>query len=190
MLLLLACTSMKDSASKIQPFPDTEAADSETASTADSETTELAGCDLRRPKVVSINTRDNCLGGTCTWMIDATSHMGSVTLQIDQTGDPAGACGPAKGGLNRCSEWSETHRAFTENGRGSAGGYCAQQQAITLTVVEDFHDQVDSVSTLFDQELDEVTVLITVTDGKGDYAGCVVAGDEPRFFADQCTNVL
>lgn len=133
-----------------------------------------------------------CNGGTCTWSVDATGEMGSVTFQMDQTGDPAGDCGPGKGGLNACGEWSETHTAFTAAGSGDAGTSCAERKSIDLEVVDSFKNQKDNVSTLFDtnDELGELTVLVTITDSSGNYSDCAVSGDEVSFFADQCSNKL
>ena len=164
----------------------------------DSGDTSAAGCG-GAPEIDSFGTDGDCDLGLCTWYVDATDQMGTVTLQIDQTGDPAGDCGPSKGGLNACGEWSETHSAFNLAGSGNAPGNCSERKSIDLTVVDNFKKQQDNVSTLFGvagasdpnpDELGEVTVLVIISDSNGNYADCAVSGDEPSFFASQCTNVL
>jgi len=158
---------------------------------------DTGGCGT--PEIDSFGTTDSCDNGSCEWYVDATNQMGKVTIQMDQTGDPAGKCGPGKGDVNACGEWSETHTAFTVNGSGSAPGACAEEKVLDLTVVDNYKNQKDDVSTLFGvagssdpnpNELNELTVLVIIEDSTGAYADCAVSGDDPGFFADQCTNVL
>lgn len=143
------------------------------------------------PSVVGINTVGDCtIGGTCTWQVDATDEMGTVKMTIVETGDPTSTCGPGKT-LNECGVWEETHTAFTNAGSGSAGGACAEAKSITLDVVDDFKNQVNNTSTLFDDpKLGQVTILVTTTDASGADAGCAVAGDDVSFFASECSNQL
>ena len=152
--------------------------------------TGASGCGAA-PEITGINA-DPCDDTVCVWTIDATSEMGTVTLQIDETGDPSGDCGPGKGGLNKCNEWSETHTAFIAAGSGGAGGACAEAKSIDLNVVDDFKKQQDNDSTLFNSnaEMGQITVLVTVTDAAGNYADCAVTGNEVSFFASECTNEL
>jgi hypothetical protein len=155
------------------------------------DTADTGGSCSSPPEITAINADVAADDSTVTWTVDATNEMGDVSLTIEETGDPSFNCGPGKGGLD-CGVWSETHEAFTQNGSGSSGGDCAEEKAISLNVVDDYHNQVDNTSTLFDsnQEMGQITVLFTVSDSNGNYADCAVSGENTSFFADKCTHVL
>jgi hypothetical protein len=130
----------------------------------------------------------DCNGGTCIWYVESDQPMGYVIMEMTQTGDPAGSCGAGKGDVNGCGEWFEFHEAFTLAGNGS--GACGERKELTLNVVNDYRDQVDNVSTLFDSdtELNQLTVIVEIGDSNDAFADCDVAGDEPGYYAGYCSN--
>ena len=132
----------------------------------------------------------DCGSASCEWYVDADQPMGDVELYLVQTGDPAGSCGPGKGDVNACGEWYEVHEAFSVSGNGS--GACGESKSITLDIKGDYRDQADNSSTLFDNstEFGQLTVMYIIYDQNGNYADCGVAGDDPGYFAGDCSNSL
>lgn len=125
-------------------------------------------------------------GNAATLYVEVTGDVNKVSMEIDQTGDPSGTCGPAKGGLNDCGEWSESHAAFQDVGEVGEGGHRFE---LGLNVVNDFKKQVDDSTTLFAEEYAaSLTVLVTVKGPDG--ADCGVSGEDPTFFAADCANVF
>jgi hypothetical protein len=140
---------------------------------------------------VYINEVDGaCGGGSCTWTVDSVGEMGTVELDLIETGDPTFSCGPSstKGALE-CGVWSEYHNDFTLVDFDDT----SETKSITLEIVASYEDQVNNVSTIFDLDAgniaNQLTVMWTITDADGNYADCVVYGDDPSYYADYCTNV-
>ncbi len=162
--------------------------DSDSVATDDSTTTD---CTTGTPTLTDWNWE--CDGGSpenCTVYAESDYPMGVVKVTVTETGDPTSTCGP-KGGVNDCGVWEETHNGFTAAGSGSAGGACAERKELTLIVEDSFQNQVDNSSTLFGtQILDKgsVTVLIQIQDSSGAQADCDVFGDDPSYFAADCSN--
>lgn len=151
----------------------------------DSDTAGSSGNCGGSPSITDFNATD--ASDTVTWYVETDQPTGSVELTIIETGDPTFNCGPQS---LECGVWREDHDAFTVAGSGSSGGTCGERKELTLGLKNDFKQQVNNESTLFDStEFGSVTVLITVTDQNGDYADCVVFGDSPAYFKDLCTNV-
>ena len=123
----------------------------------------------------------SCGGGSCTLSVTASAPMGGVTWTIIETGDPGYSCGP-KGDLE-CGVWQEIHDDFSVAG---ANGACGEVKELTLEVVDNFQNQVDNESTLFDTE--PVTILIEIEDTNGNVSDCEVDGDNPAHFASDCAN--
>lgn len=121
-------------------------------------------------------------GSTCYWGVDADASIGTVELSIIETGDPTFSCGPGK--ELECGVWSEYHTAFDL----ASGGNAVERKEIALNVVDDFSQQVNNQSTLFntDAEIGGVTYLFTITDSAGNFADCVVDGHMPSYFSSQC----
>lgn len=132
----------------------------------------------------------DCPGATCEWSVVSDQPMGNVELYLVQTGDPTGTCGASKGDVNSCGEWTEVHEAFTNAGSGD--GACGETKSITLDVKDDYTLQSDNSSTLFDSstEFNQLTVMFIIYDQNGNYADCGVAGDDPSYFASDCSNDL
>lgn len=152
----------------------------------DSDTAGSSGNCGGSPTITDFNAIDNS-DNTVTWYVETDEPTGSIELTIIETGDPTFNCGPQS---LECGVWREDHERFSVAGSGSSGGACGERKELTLDLKNDFHDQINNQSTLFDStEFGAVTVLITVTDAQGDYADCVVFGDSPAYFKDLCTNV-
>ncbi|MDP2309359.1 MAG: hypothetical protein Q8P18_25285 [Pseudomonadota bacterium] len=135
------------------------------------------------------NVNGFCSGSTCTWEVTTTGSMGTVELDLVETGDPSWTCGPSstKGELV-CGAWSEFHNDFTlvdfdDN---------TETKEINLNLVGSFEDQVQNQSTIFDVSdsaiSNQLTVLFTVTDENGNYADCAAYGHDPSYFSDVCSN--
>ena len=161
--------------------------DSDSVATDDSNPTTCNGT----PAITDWNYE--CDGGSpesCTFYVEADQPMGVVKTTLTETGDPTSTCGP-KGGVNDCGVWEETHNGFTAAGSGTTGGACGERKELTLTVKDSFQDQVDNSSTLFGtQILDKgtLTVLLQIQDASGAAADCDVIGDDPSYFAADCSN--
>ncbi len=128
-----------------------------------------------------------CSGSTCTWSVSADSTIGTVEMEMIETGDPtfeAGCSDSVSSGGLVCGVWSEYHTLFTLV--DSSGG---DTKAIDLTLVDDFRNQVNNSSTLFGNDIIEttLTVMLTITDADGNYADCAVGGHDPSFFASDCS---
>lgn len=166
--------------------PGTSGKDSDSGAVTDDSTgTDCTGA----PLITDWNY--DCDGGspeTCTWWVEADHAMGVVTVTVVETGDPTSTCGP-KGGVNECGVWEETHNGFTAAGTGSSGGACGERKELALSVKDDFTQQVDNQSTLFNAaEMDKITILLTVEDSSGAAADCDVFGHDVSFFAAECSN--
>lgn len=128
----------------------------------------------------------SCSGSSCTWSVSADATIGTVEMEMIETGDPTFESGcsdsVSSGGLV-CGVWSEYHTLFTLV--DSSGG---DTKAIDLTLVDDFRDQVNNSSTLFGNDIIEttLTVMMTITDADGNFADCEVGGHDPSFFASDC----
>jgi len=129
-------------------------------------------------------------GSSCEWYVVSDQPMGNVELYLVQTGDPAGSCGPTKGDVNECGEWYEVHEDFSQNGNGT--GSCGETKNIVLDIKDDYRDQADNSSTLFDSdtEFNQLTVMYIIYDQNGNFADCGVAGDDPGYFAGDCSKDL
>jgi len=129
----------------------------------------------------------SCNGGSCTWTVGATAELGVVQLDLTETGDPTYECGPGKD-LNDCGVWHEYHDRFTLTSSGSS----YEAKSITLDVVDDYTQQVNNSTTLFDTqgELNQLTVLWVITDSSGNYADCGVAGEMTSYYSSECSNLL
>ncbi len=133
------------------------------------------------------NVAGSCSGSTCTWSVSADATIGTVELEMIETGDPTFESGctdsVSSGGLV-CGVWSEYHTLFTL--AGSSGG--EETKSIDLTLVDDFRDQVNNSSTLFGNDIVEttLTVMLTITDADGNFADCEVGGENPSFFSSDC----
>jgi hypothetical protein len=139
--------------------------------------------------VVIQRVNGTCGGATCTWVLEATGQIGTVELDLVETGDPTWSCGPtsAKGSVV-CGAWSEYHSNFQLSDYDSR----TETKSISLNLVSDFEDQVNNVSTIFNVASStiarQLTVMFTVTDPEGAYADCAVYGHDVGYFADYCTN--
>jgi hypothetical protein len=147
------------------------------------------GCGAGPTAVVIQRVNGNCGGRACTWLVETTGQLGTVELDLVETGDPTWSCGPssAKGSVV-CGAWSEYHSNFQLSDYG--GG--RETKTINLNLVSTFDEQVNNVSTLFDvydaEIARQLTVMFTVTDADGVYADCAVYGHDVSYFADYCTN--
>lgn len=135
------------------------------------------------------NVDGSCSGSTCTWEATTTGSMGTVELDLVETGDPTSTCGPSSTkGLNECGVWAEFHNDFTLTDFDDS----TETKSINLTLVSSFEDQVQNQTTIFDVSNSEIsnqlTVLFTVTDADGNYADCAAYGDDPQYFQDVCSN--
>ncbi|MFN7144040.1 MAG: hypothetical protein ACK4YP_09705 [Myxococcota bacterium] len=139
--------------------------------------------------VVIQSMNGSCSGSSCTWEVTTTGSMGTVELDLVETGDPSWSCGPAstKGELV-CGAWSEYHSDFQLADFDDS----TETKSISLTLVDNFENQVNNESTLFDVSdntiSNQLTVLFTVSDANGDYADCATYGHDPGYFAEYCTN--
>jgi hypothetical protein len=136
---------------------------------------------------------ENCGASTCSWVVKANGEIGTVELSIIETGDPTFESGCSdsvgSGGLV-CGVWSEYHNAFElESDNNDYGG---ETKSLTLEVVDNYQDQQNNQSTLFDMSNStiesQVTMMFTITDANGDYADCATYGDDPSFFSSECDN--
>ena len=130
----------------------------------------------------------DCSGSTCTWYAEYSGEGGQVELDLAETGDPTATCGPSSTkDLSTCGFWTEYHTAFSLTDSSSAN----ERKEINLTLVGDYLDQVNNDSTLFDVSSstisNQLTVMFTLHDSNGDYADCVVYGDDITWFAEWCT---
>lgn len=129
----------------------------------------------------------DCTATTCTWEVETTGQMGTVELDLIETGDPTWDCSGAKGELV-CGVWSEFHNDFQLSDFGDD----YEIKTINLTLEDSYENQVNNVSTIFDVSSatisDQLTVLFTVTDADGVYADCATYGDDPDYFSGTCTN--
>ena len=128
-----------------------------------------------------------CTGSTCTWWVETTGQMGTVELDLIETGDPSWTCGPSKGEVV-CGAWSEFHNDFVLADFDEE----TEVKEINLDLVDSFENQVNNVSTIFDVSdatiSNQLTVLFVVSDADGNYADCATYGNDPGYFADVCTN--
>lgn len=119
-----------------------------------------------------------CAAGVCTWYADSDGTIGSVELYLSETGDKAST-----------NIWEEVHTAFSYVGPSSHGG---DEFAIDLNLVDDYTQQVDNQSTLFDLNSAEIsnqlTVLFMMYDANDAYADCATYGHDPSYFSSMCTN--
>jgi hypothetical protein len=130
-------------------------------------------------------------GATCTWSIDADATIGTVELQLVETGDPTfdTSCteSSTSGGLV-CGVWSEYHDDFELV--TSDNDFGGDTKSINLELVGSFEDQVNNQSTLFKESImgTTLTAMFTLYDSSGAYADCVVIGHNPAFFSSVCSN--
>lgn len=169
LIFLLACPGGKDSGDTAESTPSTD----------DSTNT---GTDCTTVAFEATGSEGVCDGnGTCTWNISGTQEMGTVTLYLIETGDPAfdpAKCGPGKGDV-ACGVWSEIHDAFAFV---EAAGDCGEKKSLALNAVGAVGDQVDNTSTLFDTEIGtSVSWLFVATDTSGAVA-CSSGGHNPGAF--------
>jgi len=130
-------------------------------------------------------------GSTCTWEVEADASIGTAELQLVETGDPsfeAGCTASSTSGGLVCGVWSEFHDDFELITNDNS--YGGDSKAINLTLKDDFRDQVNNESTLFDNAKigSQLTAMFTIYDSTGAYADCVVAGHNPSFFSEVCAN--
>lgn len=129
------------------------------------------------PVIDAIGWQNCTPTGSCTWFVTAVGgHIGTVELWLSETGDTVSP-----------NIWEEYHNDFDLV--ESTGSY--ETKAITLTVVDDFEQQTQNVSTLFDMNAEEtaqLTYYFRITDSAGDYADCAVGGHDPTYFGSQCAN--
>jgi hypothetical protein len=137
--------------------------------------------------VLITDMNGDCSGGTCTWEVTTSGEMGTVELDLIETGDPTYECDSGKGELV-CGVWSEYHNDFSLTDFGDD----YETKSINLTLEDSYLDQVNNYSTIFDVSdatiSAQLTVLFTVQDADGNYADCATYGDDPGYFADVCSN--
>jgi hypothetical protein len=131
----------------------------------------------------------DCAGSTCTWWVEATGELGNVELDLTETGDPTSTCGPSSTkSLNECGVWNEFHDSFTLSDFTDS----TETKSIELQLVDDYTQQVNNESTLFDVSdgtiSSQLTILFTVYDSNGAYSDCAVSGDDVSYYASECTN--
>ncbi len=172
------------------PLPDKDDADTGETGDADTDTDTDTDTDVDTGTDTSGGGSDvlimwmngGCGARTCTWEINATGELGTVTLSLIETGDPAFEC------LVECGVWAEEHDAFLTTDFDAE----SETKAIELALTEDPDAQTANVSTLFDvnerSTSNQLTVLFVVTDRDGNYADCATYGHMPEYFADVCTN--
>jgi hypothetical protein len=153
---------------------------------SDSGTFDDSGSTGRTPSIT--NVAGSCSGSTCTWSVSADATIGTVELEMIETGDPSfesGCTDSVSSGGPVCGVWSEYHTFFTLT--DSSGG--EETKSIDLDLVDDFRDQVNNSSTLFGNDILEttLTVMIMITDADGNFADCEVGGENPSFFSRDCS---
>lgn len=128
------------------------------------------------------------VGGNMVWTIETTAEIGTVQLDLIETGDPSYDCSQPDNGQLICGVWTEYHTNFQLVGASDFGG---DVKEISLEIKDDYRDQINNQSTLFDTELGStVTLLIQIWDTNGDLVDCVTNGHSTSYFADICTNVF
>ena len=120
----------------------------------------------------------SCTANNCTWYADSDGTIGAIELYLSETGDTVST-----------NFWEEYHDAFDYVGPSTYGG---DEFAITLGLEDSFTNQVNNVSTIFDLNdtaiSNQLTVMFIMYDGSQNYADCAVYGDDPSYFASDCTN--
>ncbi len=133
-----------------------------------------------------------CSGGTCNWWVQVNGEFGQVELDLIETGDPSFECGPTSTKGLECGVWSEFHNDFRTSDFNDPGEAAFEEKSINLTLVDNFENQVNNESTLFDVSdstiSNQLTVMFTVYDTAGDYLDCAVYGDDPSYYSESCTN--
>jgi hypothetical protein len=130
-----------------------------------------------------------CEGTECYWDVSANGQIGTVELELIETGDPSFDCGQATEGQLVCGVWTEYHTNFQLAGSDDAGN---EIKTISLGLVDDYSDQINNQSTLFDNGLigSTVTYMFVITDATGTQTDCIVDGHDPSFYASACPNLF
>lgn len=132
----------------------------------------------------------SCTSDDCTWTVQSSGPIESVTLDIIENGDPSFDCTEPTTGQLVCGVWTEQHTAFVLIDSSDT----SETKEITLDLVDSFYDQVNNASTLFDLNnsttANQITVMFTITDESGTYADCATYGYDPSYYAASCTQVL
>lgn len=134
-----------------------------------------------------------CSGGICTWSVEVNGEFGRVELDLVETGDPSWSCGPSstKGELV-CGAWSEYHNDFGTTDFNDPGEAAYEEKSINLTLEDDYRNQVNNESTIFDVSSstisDQLSFMFTVYDKSDNYLDCVTYGHDPSYFSNLCSN--
>ena len=138
-------------------------------------------------EVVIQDVGGNCTGSTCNWYVTATGKIGTVELDLIETGDPTWSCGPSSAKELICGVWSEYHNDFTLTEFDAA----QETKEINLNLVADYTQQVGNNSTIFNVSdptiSNALTVLFSITDADGNYADCAKFGHDTSYFST-CSN--
>lgn len=128
----------------------------------------------------------DCGGADCIWTIESDGVLGLAEIDMIETGDTSWECGPSAPGAKDlvCGVWHEYHNDFrVVNLENSLGG---EDWEIQLAIVDDWQDQQNNVSTLFDTEVSStVTIMATIYDESGNWADCFVAGENTSYYSGE-----
>ncbi len=132
----------------------------------------------------------NCSGADCLWEVAADGQIGTVELELIETGDPTFDCSQATEGQLVCGVWTEYHTNFSLTSELNA--YAGDTKSISLGLVDDYTDQVNNQSTLFDNGLisSTVTYMFVITSADGLSTDCIVDGHDPSYYSSVCANLF
>jgi hypothetical protein len=119
----------------------------------------------------------DCAGDTCIYRITTTAPAGELGVKIVETGP------------DTSSPWSEEHDGFSRESVNDDG---SETYRLDLEWVVDYTDQVDGQSTLLNPDVVNMSGLtwlfFAVSEDDSD-ADCLVIGDDPSYYASDCTEV-
>jgi hypothetical protein len=129
-----------------------------------------------------------CEGETCYWDVAADGEIGSVELELIETGDASFDCSQPTDGNLVCGVWSEYHTDFQLV--TNANDYGGDTKSIALAFTDDFTQQTNNQSTLFGNDLigSTVTYLFVITDAATGATDCITSGHNPSYYASICPN--
>lgn len=177
--LSLACAAPKDDEEEEEEdlFGDADT-DSDADTDADTDADgpfELGGND---GGMTTNGVSGSCDGGSCVYRITTTAPAGELGLWIAETNAPEGA------------EWTEQHSGFvleTMNDDGS------ETYRLDLEWIYDYTDFVENDTTLLNPEVISmagITWLFFAVSEDGSDDDCLVTGDNPSYYASECTEVM
>lgn len=122
----------------------------------------------------------DCSAGVCIYRVTTTQAAGTIGLSIAETAD------------EWSDPWSEWHDGFTLETVNDDG---SETYFLDLDWVTNYVDQVNGYNTLLNEEVlgsgwaTRLTWLFFAVSVDGREADCLVIGEDPSYYADDCTQV-